>query len=419
MRATILVILPFALWIGCSSSSSTDSPGGVGGGGGSDAGATFDGDINGGDGGTTITTPDGGTFSAGNPDGSCSTGIPAGGLPVDVSHPATVVGTGDATGCTFDALNTAVSAGGIITFNCGSAATTIAVTATLNLPTNKDTVIDGGKKITLDGGGAVEVLRFDSPGFGTNESRLTLQHIAIVGGKTTPTDQIPTGRPAACSQGYDDGEGGGLYMRDGNLTIIDSIFASNQAALLGPDTGGGGFYLVGSKHGALVVSSTFQNNQAANGGGFGSLFAEIDVYDSLFTNNVATGHDANNVDQTAGHTQCPDMNNGQYELGSGGNGGALYNDGATDQNTGIVHNIVLCGDKIVSNNAGTNAFGGGVFFTSNDYSGTLSFIDVDMQGNTGGHWTNVKEGSVTNAGDAVGTNAKSITITNSSIQGVP
>ena len=39
-----------------------------------------------------------------------------------------------------------------------------------------------------------------------------------------------------------------------------------------------------------------------------------------------------------------------------------------------------------------------------------------MTGNTGGHWTNVSGGSVTNAGTAVGVNAKSITIKNSTLQ---
>jgi hypothetical protein len=80
--------------------------------------------------------------------------------------------------------------------------------------------------------------------------------------------------------------------------------------------------------------------------------------------------------------------------------------------------VVLCGDKIVTNAAGTNAFGGGLFFTSNNYGGTLSITDTTMTGNTGGHWTNVQSGAVTNAGTAVGTNAKSITITNSVLQGV-
>jgi hypothetical protein len=41
-----------------------------------------------------------------------------------------------------------------------------------------------------------------------------------------------------------------------------------------------------------------------------------------------------------------------------------------------------------------------------------------MTGNTGGHWTSVKSGSVTDAGTAVGTNNKSTTITNSTLQGL-
>jgi hypothetical protein len=106
------------------------------------------------------------------------------------------------------------------------------------------------------------------------------------------------------------------------------------------------------------------------------------------------------------------INNGQNEIGSGGNGGALYSDG-----TGV--SVVLCGDKIVNNAAGTNAYGGGLFFTSNDFTGTLTIADSTITGNTGGHWTVVKSGTVTNAGTAVGTNCNSITITSSTVQGVP
>ena len=81
-------------------------------------------------------------------------------------------------------------------------------------------------------------------------------------------------------------------------------------------------------------------------------------------------------------------------------------------------NVTLCGDAITNNTAGMNAFGGGLFFTSNNYGGSLSIADTTMTGNTGGHWTNVQSGSVTSAGTAVGTNTKSITITSSTIQGV-
>ncbi len=65
-----------------------------------------------------------------------------------------------------------------------------------------------------------------------------------------------------------------------------------------------------------------------------------------------------------------------------------------------------------------NAFGGGLFFTSNNMMGTLTITDTTMTGNTGGNWTNVAAGTVTNAGTAVGTNTKSLTISNSTLQGL-
>src|SRR6185436_3817147 len=117
------------------------------------------------------------------------------------------------------------------------------------------------------------------------------------------------------------------------------------------------------------------------------------IYNSLFSQNAAIGNGANSDDANA----CPNfMNNEQHEVGSGGNGGAIYSDGRDV-------NIVLCGDKIVDNKAGTGAFGGGLFFTSNNMAGTLSITDTTMTGNTGGHWTKVSTGSITNLGTAVGT----------------
>ena len=386
---------------GNASSSGTGSSGGTSSSGaGSSGGSSSSGSSSG------ASSDGGATTDAGNPYGSCSTGIPTQGQPADTSH-STVVGMGTAASCTFALLQAAVAKGGVITFNCGGAATTIAVTSTLTVPTNVDTVIDGGNLITLDGGKAVQIMNFNSPGFQMNETRLTLQHITLVNGKTTPTQAIPVA-PAPCSQGWDDGEGGALYMRDGNLTVIDSTFSNNQAAPLGPDTGGGAIYVLGSKHGALIVGSTFTGNAASNAGAVGGLFTELDVYNSLFTGNKAIGNGANNNDPT----KCSAMNNGQNEIGSGGNGGAVYSDGNSV-------NVLLCGDEIDNNAAGVNAFGGGLFFTSNNMMGTLTITDTTMQGNTGGSWTNVSTGTVKNAGTAVGTNAKSITITNSKLQGVP
>jgi polymorphic membrane protein len=364
------------------------------------------------------TTRDAGTTSAdagsigqaGNANGSCKAGVPENGQPADISNP-TVVGSGTPQSCTFAALNAAVAKAGVITFNCGSGAVTIPITATMKLSISKNTVIDGGDKVTLDGAHRVQIFKYNSGNFQALETRVTLQHLALVNGKTTPTDMIPpapTGEPA-CSQGYDDGEGGALYMRDGNLTVIDCIFDGNQSAPLGPDTGGGAIYMLGSKHGAVIVGSTFTNNSGANGGAVGSLYAELDIYNSLFENNKATGHDANNDDTTM--KMCTVMNNGQYEIGSGGNGGAIYGDGNN-------FDITLCGDSVLNNAAGTKAFGGGLFFTSDNFAGILTITDTTMNGNAGGHWTAAHQGSVTNAGTAVGVNALSITITNSTLQGM-
>ncbi|HXT94689.1 MAG TPA: hypothetical protein VN853_00205 [Polyangia bacterium] len=392
MRASLALLLPLLLTVGCGSSSGTSSTGGSGG-----SGATVG---TGGSGGSMTT--------AGNPNGSCSAGVPSNGKPADVSN-STAVGTGTPASCTFAALNAAVANAGAITFNCGDAPITIPVTATMNLSTTKDTVIDGGNKVTLDGGHAVQILNYDTGNWQVTETRLTLQHLTLANGKTNPTDMIPAA-PAgetACSQGYDDGEGGALYMRDGNLTVVDCIFTGNQAAQLGPDTGGGAIYITGSKHGAVIVGSTFTNNSGANAGAVGSLYAELDLYNSLFQGNTATGHDANNNDTSM--TMCTVMNNGQYEIGSGGNGGAIYGDGND-------FNITLCGDAVLNNAAGANAFGGGLFFTSDNFAGVLTITDTTMTGNTGGHWTTVKSGSVTDAGTAVGVNAQSITVTNSTLQ---
>jgi predicted outer membrane repeat protein len=278
----------------------------------------------------------------------------------------------------------------------------IPVTATLNLPTGVNTVIDGGGLVTLDGQSSVQIMRFDHNNFMVNTARVTLQNLTVINGKTTPVQKIPTA-PLPCSQGYDDGEGGALYMRDGNLTIINSTFSNNQAATLGPDTGGGAIYVLGSKSGVVIVNSKFMDNKASNGGAVAGLFAQIEIYNSLFQNNTATGNGANYNDAT----KCSVIHNDQYQAGSGGNGGAIYQDG------GKATNVILCGDYIVNNKAGVNANAGGVFMTSNDFTGSISVKDSIVTGNTGGYWTTA---TGPNLGTAFGVNAKTSSVVNSTLQ---
>ena len=83
---------------------------------------------------------------------------------------------------------------------------------------------------------------------------------------------------------------------------------------------------------------------------------------------------------------------------------------------GVSFDVTLCGDAVLNNAAGANAFGGGLFFTSDDMMGVLTLTDTTMTGNTGGSWTLVSTGSVTDVGSAIGVNAESITVTNSTLQ---
>jgi hypothetical protein len=315
---------------------------------------------------------------AGNPTGSCTTlTLPAEAQPVDSSQPTTVVGTGTPPSCTFQALSSAVSGGGIVTFNCGPDPVTISVTSTLKPPistgkTPVHIVLDGGNKITLDGGGSVQIISWTHATWRTSQDTLTLQHIQLSNGKATGTKMIPacnTKPNAQCSTGYTDGQGGALYMQDGSLRVIDSVFTGNQAAMLGPDTGGGALYLFGSGTLSYVAHSTFQNNTASNAGAIGMLWVGASIYDTLFDGNRAVGTGANSVDST--QCSCDDGNGDQ--VGSGGNGGAIYKDGGD----GV--NLTLCGN-LVENNSATE-FGAGAFLTADGSAAKLIIDDSIFKDN--------------------------------------
>ena len=353
------------------------------------------------EGGTAPTHPDatvpsdaGAMSTPGNTNGSCtSMSIPAETKLVDTSSPTTVVGTGTAASCTFTALSAAVTKGGTVTFDCGPGAVTIPVTATLTPPTSNEyahqapltVVIDGGGKVTLDGQGSVRIMSWVHTGsWRVNQDTLTLQRLTFVNGKATPTEAVPACPPAngiantACSTGYDDGQGGALNMRDGNLRVIECTFENNEAAMLGPDTGGGAIYLQATASPSYIMQSSFLNNTASNAGGIGMLWAGAYVLNSLFEGNKAVGTGANS--NSASECTCSNMGNAN-QTGSGGNGGALYKDGGD----GV--NLTVCGTEIKGNTS--NEFGPAIFLTADGSSAELVIDDCDITENTGNavwHW---------------------------------
>lgn len=272
--------------------------------------------------------------------------------PVDTSAPDHLVGDGTPGSCTEDALAAAVAAGGTIAFACGAAPVTIPITTTLQLRTDVATTIDGGGTVTLDGGDAVQILSFDHANFRVNTTTLTLQHLVLAHGHAHGTKMYAPA-PAPCSQGYYDGYGGALYMRDGELVAIDVRFTDDAAEALGPDVGGGAVALLGVQH-AVIAGCVFEDDRASNGGAIASLNSDLDVYNSTFDGDAALGNGANGDDAS----MCSVVaDNGQHQTGSGGNGGAIVIDGGSDG----AH--TFCGDVFTHDTGGMGALGGALFRT--------------------------------------------------------
>jgi hypothetical protein len=283
-------------------------------------------------------------------------------VPVDTSSPTTVVGTGTAASCTEAAFASAVAAGGIITFNCGGAAT-IAITSEQELSTKGDTTIDGGGLITLDGGGVTRILHFNGGNYRKTTTVVTVQNITFAHAKATGT-MIPSA-PPPCSQGYEiDGGGGAILINDGFLHVLNATFIQNASAAPGPDVAGGAIYATGSL-GVTIVGSRFEGNSGSNGGAVGSLNSDLSIANSIFSQNQALGSGANTVART-----CEDGG----EVGDGGNGGAISIDGGSDGA------LTICGAVFEKNSSG--ALGGAIFRTPDGAMQTSTFRQCTFDGNT-------------------------------------
>lgn len=283
----------------------------------------------------------------------------------DTSQADHIVGTGTAQSCTFADLSTAVSQGGVIAFNCGPDPVIIDVTTAMQLRVDRNTTIDGGGLITLDGGRLsgrkTRIFEYDSPNFRTTDTLVLLQRLTLQNAEAPANDYTEeSASNPACAYGYADGSGGAIYMRDGRLQVIDCVFTGNRAATPGPDVGGGAIYALGSNE-LTVVGSRFVDNQGSNSGAVGQLHTEGTFVNSVFANNQATGNGANFAGGDA--EGCPGVGH-PNQGGAGGNGTAIAIDGgANDHNS-------FCG-CVFENNQG-NALGT-IFRTPNSGQSRLTF----------------------------------------------
>lgn len=251
---------------------------------------------------------------------------------------AGVVGSGTPASCTEAALNTALSGGGSVSFNCGGSHT---ITLTSQKTISSNTIIDGGGQITLGGGDATRLFSLQ------NGASLTLQAITLRDGyssgdggaiyverlSTLTLSNSAINSSTAANGGAIALNGWGSSDAGGTLIVSNSSFSGNSstaAAIPGGGNGGGALYITGGST-ATVSGSIFSSNTAVNGGGIHILGANLIVTDSTFTGNIANN--------TVG----------------GGGGGAIYVDG-TKNFSGVI-DISL---STFSNNQ-SNQLGGAIF----------------------------------------------------------
>ena len=298
----------------------------------------------------------------GNPDGSAP--VPPGAGAADSSSPDHVIGKGTPASCTSAAVVGAVAKGGVITFDCGPKPVTIKMAATAKVFNDKpDLVIDGGGLVTLDGQDARRILYMNTcdqslvwtTGHCQNQDHptLTVQNIAFVNGR---------------SSGHQTEDGGGaIFVRGGRFRVVNAGFYGNRCASTGPDIGGASLQVFSQYNGlpVYIVNSTFggsgsRHNECSNAGGVSSIGVSWTILNSVFTGNRAIGSGAN---------PPKDGKPG------GGNGGAIYNDG--NEMT-----LRVLGTRI-EGNWSNHEGGSGIFFVSNDRSGSVEITDSILRNNTG------------------------------------
>jgi hypothetical protein len=359
------------LAIGCSGTSSktgTHSTGGAtGNGGASSVGGASD------NGGASIggASGSGGTNSVGGTSTSSTLTVPdscdAPAFAADVSSPNSVVGSGGGT-CNEAALDAALALGGIITFNCGSSDATITVTGPKQIA--KDTVIDGGSKVTISGGGKQRIFVVNGA-FNFTVQNITLADAFLNGARGNG--------PSSANSGA------AIYRQsESTLRVINTSFKNNHATDAGADIGGGAIYSYGGD--TVIVGSTFDGNTGASGGAIGNLRSNLTIVNSVFVNNVAR-------DQMGGAiaTDGQNQNHGKVLTLCGlivkGNqaqleGGGLYRYGYPDEQT-VINLCTFDGNSAVSQ---TEGLAGGLYVHT-DTAGAmpLTMTNSTVSNNTSGN----------------------------------
>ncbi|MEP7286022.1 MAG: choice-of-anchor Q domain-containing protein [Chloroflexota bacterium] len=242
---------------------------------------------------------------------------------------AGTVGTGSASSCTESALNSKLSGGGTITFNCGAAPVTIAITTEKTI--SASTTINGSGLITLNAGYRTRLF------YVNGGKTLTLQNLTITGGNGLGNAHGANRGGAIFNMGTLNTshvtftantsiDGGGAIFNDWHATTnIDyTTFIGNSHTTRASQGGGAIFNSVGNM---TVTNSSFINNTSLPGHS-GAIYNDGPgtIVNSIFSGNVS--HDNGAIfNDTATLTIAYSTFAGNKADASQGEGGAIENYG--------------------------------------------------------------------------------------------
>ena len=213
------------------------------------------------------------------------------------SLPTRWVGTGRASSCTSARVVAAIKRGGIIRFRCGRSPVVIRMSATAKVFNDRpDLVIDGGGKVTLDGGGVRRILYMNTcdPALVWTTSHcqdqahptLSLRNITFRNGRSTGSDVM-------------DG-GGAVFVRGGRLrhpqrTLLRQSLCLDRTRR--GRRGAAGLLAVPRASGAhqrhVFGGDGWKANRCSNGGAIASIGVSWTITNSVFQYNRAIGTGAN------------------------------------------------------------------------------------------------------------------------------
>ncbi len=271
-----------------------------------------------------------------------------------------VVGNGTPQSCTEATLNTALAAGGTVSFNCGTQPITITFTSRKTIAAN--TTIDGGGLITLDGGSKTALFSVQYL------ISFSVKNITLANARTTD-------------------KGAAIQNNQGPLSVTNSKFINNVSTT-DAETYSGAIFAIGNT--LTIANSSFSGNKGGDGGAIKNLQNNLIITNSIFTNNSSTyWGGAISVDGANNGTGAISITGSTFSGNTAyGFGGAIFNN-LYQNDTFNIDKSIFTSNIVSARNGGGQ--GGAIFHIRTDPASpnpantpvaNLTIIDSTFSGNS-------------------------------------